>query len=187
MHKHTESFLCTWNIACLGGGVMIREAKHRHEASVLARFIVKLRQNSTNAGGKPCGTYVVSYSGEATCPKLPLRSHRRATKVSSTFSIGRGGSEVGLSSSGVRVSKKKNEREELRRELGNSFSYIVQISSSTESENTVWKLTSDDVQNQEGVSPLPYCPGEIPSFWLVSFNNPTHEKGWCVRIPVQTE
>lgn len=57
VQTHTKSFLCTWNIACLGGWVTIRAAKHHDEASVLLRFVVKLGQNSTN--GKPYGTQVV--------------------------------------------------------------------------------------------------------------------------------
>lgn len=110
MHNaHTHKKLSLYMKYCLFGGVgvTIRAAKHHHEASVLLRFIVKLGQKSTNAGRKPCGTHVVRYSGEAACPKAPLKSHRRAPKVSSSFIIGRGGSEVGLSSSGIRVSKKK--------------------------------------------------------------------------------
>lgn len=97
------------------------------------------------------------YSGEAACPKAPQRSHLWAPKVSSSFIIGPGGSEVGLSSSGVWVSKKKKKlaREELGRELGNSFSHIVQISSSAESESTVWKLTSDEGPESGGSKSAP--------------------------------
>lgn len=99
MHNDTHKILPVW--VC---GVTVRAAKHHDDASVLLHFLVKLRQSFTNTGGKPRGTHDV---GEDACPKVPLRSHCRAPKVSSSFIIGQNVSEVGLSSSGVGVAKKK--------------------------------------------------------------------------------
>lgn len=53
------------------------------------------------------------------------------------------------------LKKKKLAREELGRELGNSFSHVVQILSSAESESTVWKLTSDEGPESGGSKSAP--------------------------------
>lgn len=158
-NKHTEISLCTWNIAC--SGVWSYSKTSSWSVSVVALGC------ETQAELHKCRRETlwdtrcwVLWGGGLGCPK-PLRNHRWAPEASSSFIIGRGGSEVALLTSGVGVAKKKKwAREEPGRELGNSFLHIVQISSSAESKNTVWKLTSDGGPESGGSKSAP-----ILSWW----------------------
>lgn len=102
MHNvHTHIALSgheTW----LGWGSRFGTEKHHHKAFVLLRFIVKFRKNSTNVGVNSMEHTLSDTLGNLTflCLNVPLWSHCAAPKVSS-FITGRGGSEVGLLSSGV--------------------------------------------------------------------------------------